>query len=209
VHPVSLVTALVIGVIAVSGLARRIRFPAPILLVVAGVVVSYLPRMPDFRLQPELVLVVLLPPLLYSAASKSSLIDIRRERGPIGQLAVALVLVTTVAVGLGLHAVVPAVTLAAALAFGAVVAPPDAVAATAVARRTGLGRRTLTILEGESLFNDATALVALSVALDATDHHVGAIEAGGRFLYTALPASPSASRSGLCSAWCVTTSTTR
>src|SRR5215211_3891572 len=77
VHQVSLVTALVIGVIAISGLARRLRFPAPILLVAAGVVVSYLPGVPAIRLDPELVLVVLLPPLLYSAASKSSLIDIR------------------------------------------------------------------------------------------------------------------------------------
>ena len=186
VDQVALVTVLVVGVIAVSGLARRLRFPAPLMLVAAGVVVSYLPGTPDFRLDPELVLVVLLPPLLYSAASKSSLIDIRRERSPIVRLAVTLVLVTTVAVGFGLHAAVPTVSLAAAMALGAVVAPPDAVAATAVARRSGLGRRTLTILEGESLFNDATALVALRVALDATDHDITAVEVGARFLYTAV-----------------------
>jgi monovalent cation/hydrogen antiporter len=185
-HEVGLATALVIGVIAVSGLARRVRFPAPILLVLAGVGVSYLPGVPAFRLEPDLVLVVLLPPLLYSAASKASLIDIKRERGPIVQLAVTLVLLTTIAVGFGLHAAVPSVTLAAAMALGAVVAPPDAVAAAAIGRRSGLTRRTLTILEGESLFNDATALVALHVALDAAGHRVGALEVGGQFLYTAL-----------------------
>ena len=88
--------------------------------------------MPSFRLEPDLVLVVLLPPLLYSAASKASLIDIKREHAPIVQLAVTLVLLTTVAVGFGLHTAVPSVTLAAAIALGAVVGPPDAVAATAI-----------------------------------------------------------------------------
>jgi CPA1 family monovalent cation:H+ antiporter len=111
------------------------------------------------------VLFVLLPPLLYAAAIRSSLLDIRRLVRPIVALAVGLVLVTVAAVGFGLHAVVPSVTLAAAMALGAVVAPPDAVAASAVGRRAGLGRGLLTVLEGESLFNDATALVALSVAV--------------------------------------------
>jgi CPA1 family monovalent cation:H+ antiporter len=158
---------LTVAVIVVSAVARFVRFPAPILLLVAGLAFSFLPRVPKVELEPDLVLVVLLPPLLYAASIRSSLLDIRRVIRPIVALAVGLVLLTTFAVGFGLNAVVPSVTLAAAMALGAVVAPPDAVAASAVARRTGLDRASLTVLEGESLFNDATALVALSVAVGA------------------------------------------
>ena len=106
--PVAAVVALVVGVIAVSAVARFLRFPAPILLVAVGVVVSFLPRVPKVELDPDLVLFVLLPPLLYAAAIRSSLLDIRRLVRPIVALAVGLVLVTVVAVGFGLHAVVPA-----------------------------------------------------------------------------------------------------
>jgi CPA1 family monovalent cation:H+ antiporter len=179
---VVVIVALVVGVVVVSAVARRWRLPAPILLVVAGVVVSFVPGFPEVRLEPELVLVVVLPPLLYAAAIRSSLIDIKRNARPIGSLAIGLVLATVVAVGFGLHAVVPGISLATAMALGAVVAPPDAVATTAVARRSGLDRKTLTVLEGESLFNDATALVALQVALLAVTGEFGALSAAGRFV---------------------------
>ena len=116
--PVAAVVALVVGVIVVSAAARFLRFPAAILLVAVGVVVSFLPRVPKVELDPDLVLFVLLPPMLYAAAIRSSLLDIRRLVRPIVALAVGLVLVTVAAVGFGLHAVVPSVTLAAAMALG-------------------------------------------------------------------------------------------
>jgi monovalent cation/hydrogen antiporter len=178
---VAVVVALVVGVVVVSAAARRWRLPAPILLVFAGVAASFVPGVPEVHLEPELVLVVVLPPLLYATAIRSSLIDIKRNARTIGSLAVGLVLVTAVAVGFGLNAVMP-IPLAVAMALGAVVAPPDAVATSAVARRSGLDRRTLTVLEGESLFNDATALVALQVALAAVAGEFGALPAVGRFV---------------------------
>jgi CPA1 family monovalent cation:H+ antiporter len=181
-HEVALLVGLVLTVVAVSGLARSLRFPAPLLLVAVGVAGSFLPVADDLRPRPELLLVVLLPPLLYAAALKSSAIDIRHEIGPIVSLSVGLVLVTTVAVGLALHAAVPDIPLAAAMALGAIVAPPDAVAAVAVTRRAGLPRRAVTVLEGESLFNDATALVALRVSVAAVAGSVTALEAAGEFV---------------------------
>jgi CPA1 family monovalent cation:H+ antiporter len=183
---VTAVVTLVIGVIVVSAGARRWHLPAPILLVVAGVLVCFIPGVPVIRLEPELVLVVVLPPLLYATAIRSSLIDIKRNARAIGSLAIGLVLATVVGVGFGLHAVVPGISLATAMALGAVVAPPDAVATTAVARRSGLDRRTLTVLEGESLFNDATSLVALQVALAAIAGEFGPAAAVGEFLVVGL-----------------------
>ena len=183
---VAIVVALVTGVIAVSAASRRWGLPAPIVLVLAGIAVSFVPGLPEIRLEPELVLVVVLPPLLYATAVRSSLIDIRRNARTIGSLAVGLVLATVVAVGFGLHAVVPGISLAAAMALGAVVGPPDAVATSAVARRSDLDRQTLTVLEGESLFNDATALVALQVALAAVAGQVGALSIAGRFVLVGL-----------------------
>lgn len=158
---------LVVGATAVAGAAGRLRVPAPILLVVTGLAVSFLPFVPDYTLNPDLVLLLVLPPLLYSAALESSYIGIRTNLRPIGLLSVGLVLATTLAVGLVAHAVIPGLPLAAAFALGALVAPPDAVAAAAVGRELGLPRRVLTILGGESLFNDATALTALRVAVAA------------------------------------------
>lgn len=169
-HTLLAVIAIAVGVVAVTALARRIRFSAPLLLVAVGVAVALVPVVPEVRLDPHIVLYVLLPPLLYGAALNSSLIAVRRNVRPIGLLAVALPLVTALAVGGVTYMLLHNVTFAAALALGAVVAPPDAVAATAVARRAGLPRRLLTILEGESLFDDATALVTLSVALAAVDN---------------------------------------
>lgn len=185
--------------IAVLGaaLARRLGVLAPILLVVVGLVLSFVPDFPQFHLHPDLVLVGVLPPLLYVAALETSVPAFRLNLRPILLLAVGLVIFTAVAVGLVVHALLPGVPLAACLALGAVVGPPDAIAATAVARRVGLPRRVVTILEGESLVNDASALVLLRVAtaaaLGSTVHLVDvAVEvvtaAGGGVLVGAVGA---------------------
>ena len=123
--------------------------------------------MPTIHLEPEVVLLGLLPPLLYAAALGTSLVDFNANRRPILLLSVGLVAFTTAGVAVVVHAILPEVGWAAAFAIGAVVAPPDAVAATAIGRRIGLPRRIVTILEGESLLNDATALVALRTAIAA------------------------------------------
>ncbi|MET8309945.1 Na+/H+ antiporter [Micromonospora sp. NPDC005173] len=151
-----------------AALARRLGLLAPILLVVLGLALSFVPGFPQVRLDPELVLVGILPPLLYVAALETSVPAFKNNIRPILLLAVGLVLFTAFVVGLVLHLLLPQVPFAICLALGAVVAPPDAVAATAVARRVGLPRRVVTILEGESLVNDATALVLLRVATLAT-----------------------------------------
>ncbi|MGE3141322.1 MAG: cation:proton antiporter, partial [Thermoleophilia bacterium] len=157
--------AATVGVVA--GACRRLGWPAPPVLVVAGILGSFLPFVPQFELDADIVLFGLLPPLLYAAAIRTSLVDFRANTYSILLLSVGAVIVTTLAVGAVAWWVLPGLTLAAAFALGAVVAPPDAVAATAIARRVGLPRRIVTILEGESLVNDATALVALTVSITA------------------------------------------
>ncbi|MHA6762837.1 Na+/H+ antiporter [Streptacidiphilus sp. PAMC 29251] len=158
---------LVAGSAAVAGLARRLRLSAPLLLVAAGLLASYLPGIPDYALDPELVLPLVLPPLLYTAALDSSYRGLRANVRPVALLSVGYVLFSTVAVGLIAYAVIPGLPIAAAFVLGAVVAPPDAVAATAIARKVGLPRRIVTILQGESLVNDATAITAYRVAVAA------------------------------------------
>ncbi|MCB5169174.1 Na+/H+ antiporter [Streptomyces bambusae] len=159
--------ALVAGCAVVAGAARRTPVPAPLLLVAAGLAASYLPGVPDYGLDPHIVLPLLLPPLLYTAAVDSSYLDLRANVRPVALLSVGYVLFATVAVGWAAYLVVPGLPLTAALVLGAVVAPPDAVAATAIARRLGLPPRITTILQGESLVNDATAITAYKVALAA------------------------------------------
>ncbi|MBI0379210.1 cation:proton antiporter, partial [Streptomyces albiflaviniger] len=158
---------LVAGSAVVAGAARRTPVPAPLLLVAAGLVVSYLPGVPDYTLDPHIVLPLVLPPLLHSAALDSSYLDLRANLRPIALLSVGYVLFATVAVGVVAHLLIPQLPLTAALVLGAVVAPPDAVAATAIARRIGLPSRLTTLLQGESLFNDATAITAYRVAVAA------------------------------------------
>ncbi|KAA2260094.1 Na+/H+ antiporter [Solihabitans fulvus] len=155
------------GSLIVTAVARRLNWSAPLLLVGVGLVVSYLPGLPEFRLEPDLILILIIPPLLYSASVDSSYLNIRANLRPIGLLAVGLVLATTLVVGVVAHLVVPSLPLTAALVLGAVVAPPDAVAAVTIGRRLGLPRRTMTLLAGESLANDATALTAYKVAVAA------------------------------------------
>ena len=154
---------LALTVLAVAAVARRYSASAPLLLLVVGLIGSYLPFVHQPGLAPELVLIGILPPLLYASARATSLIDFRENASAIGWLSIGLVLFTALGVALLLTALLP-IPFAAAFAIGAVVAPPDAVAATAVARQIGLPRRVVTILEGESLVNDATALVSLRTA---------------------------------------------
>ncbi|SBT37850.1 Na+/H+ antiporter [Micromonospora auratinigra] len=158
-----------------AALARRFGLLAPILLVVVGLGLSFVPGLPQVRLDPELVLVGILPPLLWVAALETSVPAFRLNLRPILLLAVGLVIFTAFAVGTVLHLFLPDLPYAICLALGAVVAPPDAVAATAVARKVGLPRRIVTILEGESLVNDATALVLLRVAVAAATASAGSV----------------------------------
>jgi monovalent cation/hydrogen antiporter len=162
----ALVVAIVLVVILVSRATGRTGIPTPIALLVVGGVLSFVPGIPDVRLSSELVLYGLLPPLLYAAALSTSLLDVRAQRGAILSLSVGLVLFTALGVGVVAWWLLP-IPFAVAVALGAIVAPPDAVAATSVARRIGLPRRITTLLEGESLLNDATALVTLRTALAA------------------------------------------
>ncbi|WP_043674400.1 Na+/H+ antiporter [Streptomyces xylophagus] len=178
---------LVAGSAAVAAGARRTPVPAPLLLVAVGLVVSYVPGVPDYTLDPDVVLPLLLPPLLYTSATDSSYLDLRAQVRPVALLSVGYVLFATFVVGWAAYVIVPGLPLTAALVLGAVVAPPDAVAATAVARRVGLPSRITTILQGESLLNDATAITAYKVALAAAVGE-GATWAGGigEFLLAAV-----------------------
>ena len=178
--------ALPVAAIAVAGLARRFGLAAPLVLVVAGLVAAAIPGMPDFELAPAFVLYVFLPPLLFAAAWESSYFNLRENLGPIALLSVGLVLFTTLVIGYVAYLVVPGLPLAAAFALGAILAPPDAVAAVSVARRLGLPRRMVTILVGESLLNDATALTVFRVALAAAvGEGFSLLDGTGRFLYAA------------------------
>jgi Na+/H+ antiporter len=140
-------------------LASRLRVPYPILLVLGGLALAFVPGLPPVQLAPEMVFIVFLPPILWAAAYFTSFRDFKRNLPAISLLAVGLVLVTTLAVGWVAHAIIPGIGWAAALCLGAIVSPPDAVAATAVLSRIGVPRRVIVVLEGESLVNDASALV--------------------------------------------------
>jgi monovalent cation/hydrogen antiporter len=168
VHEAEIVLVL-LGLVAVlSVAARRLAVPYPIVMTVGGLVIGLLPGLPRVELPPEIVFLVFLPPVLFSAAYFTSPRDLRANARPIALLAFGLVLATTIVVGLVVHALVPEIGWGPAFALGAIVSPPDAVAATSIAQRLGLPRRAVTILEGESLVNDATALVALRLAVVAT-----------------------------------------
>ncbi|GAB2966852.1 Na+/H+ antiporter [Amycolatopsis acidiphila] len=180
------ILSLVVVVLVVTGIARRLDWSPPLCLVLVGVAGSFVPGLPGYQLDPELVLVGLLPPLLYSTALRTSLVEIRANRTPIALLSVGLVAFTTLAVGLVAWLVVPGLPLAAGFALGAIVAPPDAVAASAVARRVGMPRQVVRILEGESLLNDAAALVALRTAIAAIAGSIALWQVGLDFLLAAV-----------------------
>jgi monovalent cation/hydrogen antiporter len=182
------VVGLVIAVGVVAGLCDRFGWPTPLVLVLVGAAASFLPGVPSVSLDPELVLTALLPPLLYATTARTSLFDFRHSKASIVLMSVVLVVFSTVVVGWVTWLLLPGVALAAALALGAVVAPPDAVAAAAIGRRLGLPRRVATLLEQESLVNDAAALIALSVAVSALTASPSPLEVTGSFLWAVLGA---------------------
>lgn len=175
------------AVAALVTLARVLSVPYPIFLVLGGLAIGFIPGVPEVELEPDLVLVLFLPPLLYSAAFFTSLRDLRRNVRPISLLSIGLVLATCVGVALVAREVIPGMSWPAAFLLGAIVSPTDPVAATALASRLGLPRRVVTVVEGEALINDATAITAYRVALAAVvSGSFGLVDAGGRFLVGAV-----------------------
>lgn len=165
--PVVFAIAFAALVVALSSLARRLPVPTPILQLVAGLVIGLTPQLAIPDLDPDLVFFVFLPPILWSAAMFTSPREVRRNFTSIGLLAIGLVLVTTVVVAIAARALIPGMPWAVAVALGAIVSPPDAVAATAIVSRLPVPRRVVTVLEGESLLNDASALVLYRTAVAA------------------------------------------
>ncbi|PPH47429.1 sodium:proton antiporter [Rathayibacter sp. AY1C9] len=184
--------AAIVGVsvlVAVAVFSRRLGVAAPIVLVLAGVGLSYIPGVPEVVVPHEWVLDGVLPPLLYAAALSVPFIDFRRNLTTITGLSVVLVLISAAGVGALLFLLLPELGLGLAIAVGAIISPPDAVAATSVGRRLGLPPRLLTLLEGEGLINDATALVLLRSALAAAAGTLATPWAAiGDFLYAVVVA---------------------
>lgn len=158
------VLTLLVGLLAI---ADKYKLPTPILLVMAGLGIGFVPIMPSMSLDPAVVFLIFLPPILYDAASNTSWHDFKAEIKPIATLAIALVILTTGAVAIASHYLIPGFTWPLAFVLGAIVSPPDAVAATTITKGLGLNKKVITILEGESLVNDASALIAYRFALAA------------------------------------------
>ncbi|MEU5422146.1 Na+/H+ antiporter [Streptomyces sp. NPDC001407] len=163
----ALLFVLLIGAVVMVPCADRLGLPSPVLMTLGGIVLALLPFVPNVDVPPEFILPLVLPPLLYASVQRTSWRQFAANVRPILLLAVALVFVTTAAVAVVANAVVPGISVAAAVALGALIAPPDPVAATAVAGSLGLPRRLVSILEGEGLFNDVTAIVLYHVAIAA------------------------------------------
>jgi monovalent cation/hydrogen antiporter len=162
-----LIAGLLVAVAGLSALARQLSLPYPIVLVVGGALFGFIPGLPEVNLDPEIVLVVFLPPLLYSAAFFANLNDIRSNLRALSLTTIGLVLATMCAVALVAHELVPGLPWEAAFVLGAIVSPTDPLAAATIMRRLEVPRRLVSIVEGEGLFNDATALVAYRVAIAA------------------------------------------
>jgi CPA1 family monovalent cation:H+ antiporter len=187
VPDVELILALMVAVAVIATAARALRVPYPILLVLGGLVLALTPAVPSVNLAPDLVFLLFLPPLIYIAGFETSPRDIKAQLRPILSLAVGLVLASTLLVGLVAHWLLPSLGWPAAFALGALLAPTDAVAATALLRQIGAPRRVVTLLESESLFNDATALVAYQAALAAAATAAfSPAEAGARLVVAGL-----------------------
>jgi Na+/H+ antiporter len=162
-----LILGILVAIPTLSVVARVVGVPYPIVLVLGALPLGFIPGVPDVELEPDLVLVIFLPPLLYVAAFFANLRELRADARAITLTSVGLVLVTTCAVAVVAHELISGLPWAAAFALGAIVSPTDPVAATAIIRRVGAPRRLLTIVEGESLVNDASALIAFRVAVAA------------------------------------------
>jgi Na+/H+ antiporter len=153
--------------ISLSAMIERVKIPQPILLVAAGLLIGFIPSLPDLALDPEIIFLIFLPPLLYDAASQTSWHNFRADIRPISALAISLVFFTTMAVAVTAHYLVPHFGWPLAFLLGAIISPTDAVAASGIIKGLNLNRRIMTILEGESLVNDASALIAYRQALTA------------------------------------------
>lgn len=145
---------------ALSSVTNKLKIPYPVLLVIAGLIIGFIPGIPDINVPPDLIFLIFLPPLLYDAAGNVSWHEFKKYRRPISTLAIWLVFFTTTAVAVVAHYCIPGFSWPLAFVLGAIVSPPDAVAATSATKGLGLPKRVLAILEGESLVNDASALVA-------------------------------------------------
>jgi CPA1 family monovalent cation:H+ antiporter len=182
----------VITIVGATAFGARLGVAAPLLLVLVGIGYSYLPGTPTVKVEPEWILLIVLPPLLYAAAITVPVVDFRRNLNTISALSVGLVIVSAIVTGFVLFAILPNLDLAEGIALGAVISPTDVVAATAIAKRIGLPPRLLAILEGEGLINDATALVLLRTALAAaalgSDNAFSVWPAIGDFFYAAAAA---------------------
>src|SRR5690348_14776122 len=178
--------SLLFAVVVLSAFARKLDIPYPIVLVLGGVVLGLVPGLPNVRLDPDLVLLIFLPPLLYLSAFFANLRELRANLRVISMLSIGLVLATMVAVAVIADAFIDDLSWPAAFTLGAIVSPTDALAATEISRRLGVPRRMVSVLEGESLVNDATALVAYKIAIGAA---AGAtfslLDAGWEFLWKA------------------------
>lgn len=153
--------------IGLSAIADKIKLPYPILLLMVGLVIGFVPALPDLALDPEIVFIIFLPPLLYDAAFKTSWHEFKTAIRPISTLAITLVFFTTLTVAAVTHWLVPGFSWPLSFVLGAIVSPPDAVAATGITKGLGLSKKVITILEGESLVNDASALIAYRYAVAA------------------------------------------
>ena len=166
-HEQLVLLALLLGLAAMLIVSPIVRIPYPILLVLAGLAISFIPGMPTLELPPEVVLVAVLPPLLYYSAYSTSLRDLRQNARAISLLAIGLVIATTCAVAVVAHELIDGFSWSAAFVLGAVVSPTDPLAATKITRRLGVPRRIIAVIEGESLVNDGSALVLYKVAVTA------------------------------------------
>ncbi|MGW3631050.1 Na+/H+ antiporter [Streptomyces sp. NPDC005122] len=164
----ALLFMLLLGAVVSVPVGDRLGLPAPVLMTLLGIALAVLDFVPNVDIRPDLILPLVLPPLLYASVRRTSWRQFTANKRPIFLLAVALVFLTTAAVAVVANTIVPGLPLAAAVALGALVAPPDPVAATAVAGQLGLPRRLVSILEGEGLFNDVTAIVLYHVAIAAS-----------------------------------------
>ena len=151
--------------ISLTAIVNKRKLPFPVILVFAGLIIGFVPQLPNLALDPEVVFVIMLPPLLFDAAFKTSWLEFKTSIRPISALAITLVFFTTVAVAVTAHYLIPGFTWPLAFVLGAVVSPPDAVAAGGIIKGLGLNKKVITILEGESLVNDASALIAYRYAV--------------------------------------------
>jgi len=189
IHNVELIFLLLLFFVAgLTALAKRLHTPYPIVLVVGGLLLSFIPHAPRVELNPDIVFLVVIPPLVFSSAFLTSWRDFRYNFVPISMLAFGLVGFTVVGVAAACRWIIPGFSWRLGLVLGAVVSTTDAIAATAIAKRVGLPKRIVDILEGESLVNDATGLLALefTVGLLVTGHDPGIFPGAGRLLYLVL-----------------------